>query len=352
MPQSSKDDLTVAVSTNSFTQGKYTENLENSISETFNLPAVVLCNSGTSALMIALLEAGIGIGDEVIVPAMTWIATAQAVELIGAKAIIVDIDIADFCISIDAVENAITSRTKAIIPVFFNGRRPNSKSLALIAAKYGIKVIEDRCKAMGTTFFEQSFPKEISAQAYSLGMISYISVGYGGFVAFKDPESAEKARQIRDHGMQRRPEKYLWLGGNFKVSDVLASLGLAQVPLVKERIQNYFALQEVYASEFKKQNRFSLQTFSKWEESVGTYLEILLDEHVVIENFVDRCMDEGVQVTPYHARIDRAHYLMAKDCANARALESRLIAIPSGPGVSTDLAREAAKRICVAASKL
>lgn len=342
IPVESKILACQTISDNFFTMGTVTQKLESELSNALGIPNIVLTNSGTSALVISLMLANIKSGDEVIVPALTWIASAQSAKILGANVKVVDINPETKCMDPMLFKNSINEKTKAVIPVFLNGRSPESDQIRDIASRSGIKVIEDRCKALGTSFSRGYKNNLIHSQVFSLGMISYISIGYGGFLGIEDPELANRARVIRDHGMQRYPEKYLEMGCNFKVSDVLAAIGLSQVDLLDKRIKHTLILQDIYQSILGNKQGIKVENFSKLGSDIATYIEITLENDIDSNKFVKDCEKKGVQVMPYHAPLNEAMYLDAQKCPNSDELAGRLIAVPSGPGTSIEQAKTSA----------
>jgi perosamine synthetase len=325
-----------ALEANSFTMGTNVQLLESQLSQALGIPHVILTNSGTSALIISLMLANIEPGDEVIVPAHTWIATAQSAKILGANVKVVDINPKTKCLDYNSFKNSISKKTKAVIPVFFNGRSPDSEQIRNIASQNDIKVIEDRCKALGTSFSRGFKYNQELTQVFSLGMISYVSIGYGGFIGIKNLELAERARLIRDHGMKRHPERYVEIGSNFKVSDVLAAIGLPQVGLLGERTEHTLKLQDLYKSILEDKSGIEVENFSRQGGDIATYIEIVLAEDIDSKKFVLNCEDLGVQVMPYHRPINQAHYLSADDCKISDSLDGRVIAVPSGPGTTLE----------------
>ncbi len=163
------------------------------------------CNSGTDALYLALKVLGIGSGDEVITTPFTFIATAEMISAVGAKPVLVDIDIDSFNIDLDRIEQAITPQTKAIMPVHLFGNPVNMTALMLIADKHNLKVIEDCAQSTGATWSGQ--------QTGSIGHIGCFSFfptknlgacGDGGAVTVNDPALAADLRMYREHGSRVR----------------------------------------------------------------------------------------------------------------------------------------------------
>jgi len=136
-------------------QGKYVKEFEQKLMEYLDIENAVVVSSGTAALHLSLIALGIGQGDEVVVPAFTFPATANVVELVGAKPVFVDINLDDYCIDAKKIAKVITERTKAIMPVHEFGQAAKMDDIAQIAHKYNLRVVEDAACALGTEFNHQ-----------------------------------------------------------------------------------------------------------------------------------------------------------------------------------------------------
>src|SRR5437773_288088 len=139
--------ITEAIANEHISQGPVTADFERRVGETLGVPYVVATTSGSMAILMSLMAAGVGPGDEVIVPNRTWIATAHAPLLLGAKAVLIDVVKDGLVMDVGQLEQKITPRTKAIIPVHLNGRSVNMKEVNRIAGKRSIKVVEDAAQA-------------------------------------------------------------------------------------------------------------------------------------------------------------------------------------------------------------
>lgn len=189
---------------------------------------VIAVNSGTAALYLSLLAVGVGPGDEVIVPSFTFIATASAVMLKGAKPVFIDIDPGTYNMSPDAFEKAITSKTKAVIPVDLYGLPAHIDAIGEIAEDKGISVIEDACQAQGA-----SSGGRMAGTLGDMGCFSFypgkvMTTGEGGAVITDDDALAERLRRTRTHGQVKGYDSVI-LGGNFRMPEIEAALGRAQL---------------------------------------------------------------------------------------------------------------------------
>jgi perosamine synthetase len=198
-------------------------------------------NSGTAALHTALAVAGIGPGDEVIVPPLTFMSTVTSVLHQNAIPIFADIDKDSFCISPEDIQNKITERTKAIIPVHLYGNSANMDKILKIAEEKNIHIIEDCAQAHGTEYKGKKVGGMGDMGAFSFFATKHMTTGEGGIITSNNKEWIEKARQIRSHGMTNRND-HVFLGYNYRMNEMAAAIGLVQLKKLddfnKKRIKN------------------------------------------------------------------------------------------------------------------
>lgn len=202
----------------------------------------IAVNSATAGLHLGLEAMGIGPGDEVITTTHTFTATAEVIRYLGADPVFVDVDPETLCIDVAEVERAITSRTKAIIPVHFAGRAANMSSLLAIARKHGLRVMEDAAHALPTTCDGKLIGTlDSDVTVFSFYANKTITTGEGGMLVTKNPEIAKRARVMRLHGINRdafdrftakAPSWYYEIvapGFKYNMTDIAASIGLHQL---------------------------------------------------------------------------------------------------------------------------
>ncbi|MGQ9693028.1 MAG: DegT/DnrJ/EryC1/StrS family aminotransferase [Thermaceae bacterium] len=208
-------------------QGPKVQAFEEAFARFVGVKYAVATSSGTTALHIALLAHGIGPGDEVILPSFSFIATANSVLYVGARPVFVDIDPVTFNLDPRRIEEAITARTKAILLVHLYGLPADMDPILDIAQRHGLVLIEDACQAHGAEY------KGRKVGSFGTGTFSFyptknITSGEGGMITTNDPLIAERSRILRSHGMRRR-YYHEELGFNFRMTDVHAAIGLAQL---------------------------------------------------------------------------------------------------------------------------
>jgi 3-amino-5-hydroxybenzoate synthase len=200
-------------------------------------------SNGTQALEIALSCLGIGFGDEVIVPAFTFVATATAVLTVGAIPVPVDVDLSTYCIDVQAARRAITRRTKAIIPVHLAGHSADMDALTTLAEETGVRIVSDSAHAHGARWKGTSLPKLTPASMYSFQNLKLLSAGEGGALLTDDEEMLHRAWLRHTYGRPKGDTKYehLELGSNCRMTEFQAAVlrpQLVRFPqLLREREQ-------------------------------------------------------------------------------------------------------------------
>jgi dTDP-4-amino-4,6-dideoxygalactose transaminase len=187
----------------------------------------VATSSGTTALHLALLGYGIGPGDEVVTVPFTFIASASSVLYTGARPVFVDVNEGDFMMDLSGVEAAITERTKAIMPVSLYGQPADMDAVSEVAARHGLAVVEDACQAHGAAIGDRR-SGTWGAGTFSFYPTKNMTTGEGGMLTTNDGEFAERVRLLREHGMKVRYHHDI-VGYNFRMTDIAASIGLAQL---------------------------------------------------------------------------------------------------------------------------
>ncbi len=191
----------------------------------------VAVNSGTSGLHLGLLAAGIGPGDEVIVPSFTFAATGNSVALTGATPVFADIDPVTFCLDPASVEAAITERTKAVMPVHLYGHPADMDGFAALADKHGIAIFEDAAQAHGATLHGAPVGSFGTFAMFSLYPTKNMTSGEGGMVSCATDEVARNVRLLRNQGMERQYANEL-VGFNARMTDIHAAIGRVQLTKV------------------------------------------------------------------------------------------------------------------------
>ncbi len=239
----------------------------------------IACSSGTTALHLALMGYGIGNGDEVIVPVFTFAATANAVIHAGAKPVFVDIERDSWTIDPKKLEEKITKRTKAVMPVHIYGHPADMDEINKIANDYNLKVIEDACPSHGSEYNGRRTGSLGDAGCFSFHASKIITTGEGGMITTDDAEFTERAALIRDQGF--RKTNYYWhevIGYNYKLTNVQAAIGVAQLEALDEKIKLKAEQTSYYYSLLRKVPGISLPKDKSNVKRVLPFMVFLLDD--------------------------------------------------------------------------
>jgi perosamine synthetase len=283
--------------------GRYIEEFERGFAAFCGTKYAVATSNGTTGLHLALMSLDVNAGDEVIIPDLTFVATANAVRYTGATVVPVDIDAHTLCIDVGAVERAITPRTRAIMPVHLYGHPCRMDAIAALARKHGLVVIEDAAEAHGAEYRGQRVGALGDCAVFSFYGNKIITSGEGGMLTTNSAAIYARARLLRDHAMSA--ERRYWhtvVGYNYRMTNLQAALGVAQL----ERIDSFIAKRR-QIMQWYRQHLSSRQGLRLNPDSDGTVsnvfwmvcLEIaeLTDESR--GTFMRRLREQGVDSRPY-----------------------------------------------------
>ncbi|MEN9301690.1 MAG: hypothetical protein RL264_119 [Bacteroidota bacterium] len=217
---------------------------------------VIPCANGTDALQIAMMALGLKPGDEVITPSFTYIATTEVIALLGLKPVFVEVDKYTFCIDPSVIEEAITDKTKAIVPVHLYGQAANMNEIMRIAQKHNLFVIEDNAQAIGSDYLLENGEKVKTGTIGNIGCTSFFPsknlgcYGDGGALFTNDDELAQKIRMIANHGQN---VKYVHdiVGCNSRLDTIQAAILRIKLPHLDEYIASRRLVADKYDTAFK-----------------------------------------------------------------------------------------------------
>jgi len=232
-------------------QGPRVKEFEQAFSEFIGTEFSIAVNSGTAALHIALLAHGIGPGDEVITTPFTFIATSNPILFTGAKPVFADIDEETFNINPDKIQEKITNKTKALLPVHLYGHPADMKAIQEVAEDHRLLIIEDACQAHGAEFNGKRVGS-FGTGCFSFYPTKNMTTSEGGMITMNNKGIAKKARMLREHGSRERYVHEI-LGFNLRMTDISAAIGLCQLKKLPEfnqrRIENAKYLTELIRNE-------------------------------------------------------------------------------------------------------
>ncbi len=244
-------------------------------------------SNGTVSLSIALMACNIGIGDEVIVPDYTMVATPNSAELIGAKAVFVDIDRKSLCMDIDKMKAAITNKTKAVILVTINGRYPDEiEEFVKTCKDNNIFLIEDAAQSLGSFIEEKHLGTFGDIGSFSFSAPKIITTGQGGALITDNQELFENIKKIRDFGREKSgADHYLVKGWNFKFTDIQAVIGIEQMKKMSYRVQRKREIGKLYARLLKNIKGVEI-IHTNFENTTPWFFDILADDREKLITFL------------------------------------------------------------------
>ena len=295
----------------------------------------VAVSSGTAALHIALMAAGIKKGDEAIVADFTFPSPANMVEAVGAKPVLADIDMETFNISLQEIESRITEKTKAIIAVDQFGHPAQMQEITAIAKKRGIAVIEDAACALGAEY------KGKKCGSFGVGCISYhprkiIATGDGGMITCNSEELAEKCSQLRNHGIIMKKGKRLIeeIGYNYRMGEINAALGLEQMERIEETISKRRSLAKLMTEEVGRIKGVNPPSERKGCRHVYQSYVVMLDRGISRDRTIEKLKSQGIEATRGTDAVHMQPYYMRKygyregDLKNSAEAERQSLALP------------------------
>jgi len=288
------------------------KDLELAIQKRFEVKHAQLVSSGTAAVSMALASAGVGAGDEVIMPTFTFVASFEAIMMTGATPVVVDID-DTLTLDIASVKAAITSRTKAIMPVHMCGSMANLEALKSICDTHHLLLIEDACQAIGGTYKGKSLGTIGDLGCFSFDFVKTVTCGEGGGVITNNATYAKHLDHFSDHGHDhigndRGAEAHPFLGYNFRISELNAAVGLAQF----RRIDEFLALQKKHYSILRHAletiDGVTFRTVPEGGVESYAFLNFFLDDLEIARSVIQSFKDNGVDVC-FHYYDNNWHYI-------------------------------------------
>jgi len=330
------------------TTGKQCQLFEEQFAQVIGSPYAVAVNSATAALHLALLALGIGPGDQVIVPTLTFTATASTVLFVGATPILVDVRAHDHQIDPNCVEKAITEKTKAIVVVHFGGSAAPMTDIQAIAKKHGLYVIADAAHALPCSFKGQNVGALADISCFSFYATKTMTTGEGGMAVTANRDWAQSIRLLSLHGLSKDawnrhgPTSHhfydvLALGYKYNMTDMSAALGLSQLSRLQAMHEKRLVIAKIYDKFFTQQTLFDTRTLPT-EDTHSYHLYVIrlnanqnkLHRDQVIERLKEQGIVTSVHFVPLHMHsLYRARFhFKADDFVVAHDIYKRSLSLP------------------------
>lgn len=313
--------------------GPFVSEFEEKFAQYIGAEKAVSTQSGTAALHMALYQLGIGEGDEVIVPALTFIATINPVLFVRAKPVIVDIDPITWNIDPQEIKKAITKKTKAIIPVHLYGSVSNIEEIIEIAQENNLFVIEDATESLGATYKNRQTGTFGDFGCFSFNGNKLITTGGGGMIVSNNQKKAKHIKflvnQARDTSKgYYHPE----LGFNYRMTNIEASLGLAQLERIENFLKKKRKFRKIYQEAFNDLPYIKFQEESDNASGSWWLTCINIDKrNIDIDNLMLKLKEKGIPTRRIFIPANEMPYLkeFSKPCPNAYEIYNRSICLPS-----------------------
>ncbi len=325
--------------------GKYTQDFEKAFASFCRVKHAIATVNGTAALHVALLALGVGEGDEIIVPTLTYVATANAVTYCGARPVFADCEFDTWNIDVGQIESLITQRTKGIIAVHLFGHPVDMDPLLEIAKKHRLFVLEDAAEAHGAVYKGRKVGTMGDAATFSFYGNKIITTGEGGMITTNNGALAERIRLLKGQGMD--PQRQYWhpvIGYNYRMTNIQAAIGLAQLERIEELVEKHRENASFYSKLLKGMQYLTLPVEKEWASHVYWVYGVLLEgprqsRDMVIEGLAKR----GIETRPFFYPVhSMPPYHRKISLPVAEMISAQGIILPS----SANLSNDAIHRVC------
>jgi dTDP-4-amino-4,6-dideoxygalactose transaminase len=301
------------------TMGEVVKKLERNFANFLGVKHAFAVSSGTAALHLALRALNIKTEDEVLVPSLTFVASANAILYVGAKPVFVDItDLSDLNLSCDDLENKITPKTKAIMVVHYGGYLADMERIKKIAKKHNLFVIEDAAHAIGAKFNSKMAGGIGDVGCFSFFSNKNMATGEGGMVVTNRDKFAQKIRLLRSHGMtsltwdRHKGHAYSYdvteLGYNYRMTEMNAALGIEQLKKLRSSNRKRKSLIKIYVENLEGTKGVSIPFLNYPRDSAFHLFPVILDQDVNREKFMDFLKRAKIQTSIHYPPIHKFTY--------------------------------------------
>lgn len=313
--------------------GDYIKKFEKAFAQYIGVKHALSTSSCTGALHLSLVALGIGEGDEVIVPDLSWIATASCVKYVGAEPVFADVLKDSWCISPASIRERITEKTKAIIPVHLYGQPANMVDIIKIAKEFNLKIIEDAAPSLGAEYCNRKTGTFGDVGCFSFQGAKLLSTGEGGMLVTDNDELFDKVKHFAEHGRSGSGFDISDIGYKYKMSNLQAAWGLAQLERIGELVAKRIEIFEWYYDELNNIEGVQLNKLSTYLESPLYWMTSIVlsgDFGISRDGLMDALKRKNIDTRPFFPPI--SSFRMFKNAINPETirLSENGINLPSG----------------------
>jgi len=283
-------------------EGSFVTRFETEFSQYVNRNHGIAVSNGSAALDIAIKALGIGLGDEVIMPTFTIISPAQSVVTAGAIPVLVDSDPITWNMNVNQIEKKITSKTKAILVVHIYGLPVDMDPVLELCKKYNLKLIEDAAEMHGQTYKGQMCGSFGDISIFSFYPNKHITTGEGGMIVCNDVELAEKCKKLRNLSFEPQGRRFIHdeLGWNYRMTNLQAALGVAQLEKIEFHLKRKREIGYIYNKDLKKLNGFQLPLENtEYAKNIYWVFGLVADSEEQQQTMVKRLSDAKIGTRPF-----------------------------------------------------
>src|SRR5215467_2332435 len=336
------------IESNFLNDGDVTDRFAETIAKLSGAEFSVGVTSGTTAIYLSLMAIGVGHDDEVIVPDITFIATANAVTMTGAVPVLADVDPETLNLSVKAMEMAFTSKTKAVVPVHVSGRAAEIETIVQIAAKRGIAVVEDAAEGFCSRFKNRCLGTFGNTGCFSFSPNKMITTGQGGVIVTNDEAIFHRLRELKDQGRSVRgtggADVHVSLGFNFKLTNLQAAVGLAQLEKLSSRMERLRRTYSIYRDELARTNGIRILPFNIEAGEQPQWIDALAERRDELDEFLAKNAASCRRFWfPLHTQ--KPYLRNESDFPNSTRVGKKAIWLPSAFQMSDDDVRAVCKLI-------
>ncbi|MBJ04949.1 MAG: transcriptional regulator [Flavobacteriales bacterium] len=328
------------LSSGSYIQGERVKSFEKMLSDFLDVKHVISCGNGTDALQVALMALGLKMGDEVLVPSFTFVATVETVCLLGYKPVFVDIDPNSFLLDIKSITKSITKKTKAIIPVHLFGQCCNMGEIKFLAEKFNLFVIEDAAQSIGSKCKQETNKWTYSGTIGDIGTTSFYPsknlgcIGDGGAIFTNNSDLAKKIRLIVNHGQEER-YKYKIIGLNSRLDALQAAILSFKLTLLEDFIIKRKKIADLYNKAFSTLSWLTVPVTQNYSDHVYHQYSLLLSTHICRASFQNYLHEHGIPTMVYYPiplhKQEAYHQYCTIPLPNSEKTSNCIISIPMHP---------------------
>lgn len=313
--------------------GDYIKKFEKSFAEYIGVKHALTTSSCTGALHLALVALGIGKGDEVIVPDISWVATASVVRYVDAEPVFADVLPDSWCIDPESIEKRITKKTRAIIPVHLYGQPANMPAILDIAKKYNLKVVEDAAPAIGAEIAGKRTGNFGDIAGFSFQGAKLMVTGEGGMLVTNNSKLFDIVKHYAEHGRASTGFEISDIGFKYKMSNIQAALGLAQLERVSELIAKKVRIFEWYTQGLKDVEGLRMNKInSETEKSIYWMSSIVLDKKFDVsrDELMVRLKEKHIDTRPIFPQMSSFRMFKEYDNPASKQIAENGVNLPSG----------------------